>query len=211
MPQLGEVDVVPQDRHGPDRGVRQGVAGSPQGGPEVGPDAHLSHVAREGAHRCCSSATPAAHRARCSDCPLGRPRPGERVRLPALAASLDTMARDGFDAFYDGDIGERQARALGAAGSPITVDDLRAHTSTWGDPIGIEYRGVRATSHPPNSSGVVALEGPSASLRSSSHRPQGTSARPASPMRNPGNPPRAGGVQAGAGRSRRLPHGPRRP
>ena len=91
--------------------------------------------------------------------PLGRSwRPGERVRLPALAATLDTLARDGFDAFYDGDIGERQARALAAAGSPITVDDLRAHTSTWGDPIGIDYRGVRATSHPPNSSGVVALE-----------------------------------------------------
>ena len=48
--------------------------------------------------------------------------------------------------------------ALAAAGSPITVDDLRTHTSTWGDPIGIDYRGVRATSHPPNSSGVVALE-----------------------------------------------------
>ena len=40
----------------------------------------------------------------------------------------------------------------------ITGDDLRAHTSTWGDPIGIDYRGVRATTHPPNSSGVVALE-----------------------------------------------------
>ncbi len=91
--------------------------------------------------------------------PDGRPwRPGERVRLPALAATLDTLAQDGFDAFYDGDVGERQARALAAAGSPITVDDLRAHTSTWGDPIDIDYRGVRATSHPPNSSGVVALE-----------------------------------------------------
>jgi gamma-glutamyltranspeptidase len=91
--------------------------------------------------------------------PHGRSwRPGERVRLPALAETLDTLARDGFDAFYDGDIGERQARALAAAGSPITGEDLRAHTSTWGDPIGIGYRGVRATSHPPNSSGVVALE-----------------------------------------------------
>jgi gamma-glutamyltranspeptidase/glutathione hydrolase len=83
---------------------------------------------------------------------------GERVRLPALSATLETLARDGFDAFYDGEVGERQARALGAVGSPITLDDLRGHTSTWGDPIDIEYRGVRATSHPPNSSGVVALE-----------------------------------------------------
>ncbi len=85
-------------------------------------------------------------------------RPGERVHLPALATTLETMARDGFDAFYDGDLGERQARALEAAGSPIRVEDLRAHTSTWGEPISIDYRGVRVTTHPPNSSGVVALE-----------------------------------------------------
>jgi gamma-glutamyltranspeptidase/glutathione hydrolase len=43
--------------------------------------------------------------------PHGRPwRAGERVRLPALAATLGQLARDGFDAFYDGDLGERQSR-----------------------------------------------------------------------------------------------------
>jgi gamma-glutamyltranspeptidase/glutathione hydrolase len=85
-------------------------------------------------------------------------RPGERLRLPAIAATLETLARDGFDAFYDSDLGERQATALAAAGSPIGLDDLRSHTSTWGEPIALDYRGVRATSHPPNSSGIVALE-----------------------------------------------------
>jgi gamma-glutamyltranspeptidase/glutathione hydrolase len=84
--------------------------------------------------------------------------PGERVRLPALGDTLATLAREGFDAFYDGDLGERQARALAAAGSPIALEDLREHRSTWGEPIGIDYRGVRVTTHPPNSSGVVALE-----------------------------------------------------
>ncbi len=91
--------------------------------------------------------------------PHGRPwREGERVRLPALAATLETLARDGFDAFYEGDLGERQARALAEAGSPIVAADLVAHQSTWGDPISIDYRGVRVTTHPPNSSGLVALE-----------------------------------------------------
>lgn len=91
--------------------------------------------------------------------PHGRPwRPGERVRLPALAGSLETLARDGLDAFYDGDLGERLGRALAAAGSPITARDLAAHTSDWGDPIAMDYRGVRVTTHPPNSSGLVALE-----------------------------------------------------
>jgi gamma-glutamyltranspeptidase len=91
--------------------------------------------------------------------PDGRPwRSGERVRLPALATTLETLARAGFDAFYEGDLGEQQARALAAAGCALTIDDLRDHTSTWGEPIAVDYRGVRATTHPPNSSGVVALE-----------------------------------------------------
>jgi gamma-glutamyltranspeptidase / glutathione hydrolase len=91
--------------------------------------------------------------------PLGRAwRPGERVRLPALGATIEHLARDGFDAFYDGEIGERQARMLASIGCAIRGEDLREHTSTWGDPIEIDYRGVRVTTHPPNSSGVVALE-----------------------------------------------------
>jgi gamma-glutamyltranspeptidase/glutathione hydrolase len=85
-------------------------------------------------------------------------RPGERIHLPALSATLAALAAEGFDAFYDGDLGQRQAAGLAAAGSPITVEDLRSHTSTWGEPIELVYRGVRATTHPPNSSGVVALE-----------------------------------------------------
>ncbi len=91
--------------------------------------------------------------------PHGRPwRPGERVRLPALAATLERLAEIGFGDFYDGEIGERQGRGLAAVGSAITAADLRAHTSTWTEPIATDYRGVRVTTHPPNSSGLVALE-----------------------------------------------------
>ncbi len=91
--------------------------------------------------------------------PHGRPwRPGERVRLPALAATLERLARDGFDAFYEGDLGERQARVLADAGSAIDAADLAAHRSTWTEPIATTYRGVRVTTLPPNSSGLVALE-----------------------------------------------------
>ena len=91
--------------------------------------------------------------------PHGRPwRPGERVHLPALAATLERLAEAGFDDFYDGEIGERQARGLAVAGCAITADDLRAHVSTWTRPIETDYRGIRVTTHPPNSSGIVALE-----------------------------------------------------
>jgi len=91
--------------------------------------------------------------------PHGRPwRPGELVRLPALAATLQTLADEGFDTFYEGDLGARQGRGLAAAGSAITHADLQAHTVDWGEPIAIDYRGVRVTTHPPNSSGVIALQ-----------------------------------------------------
>jgi gamma-glutamyltranspeptidase/glutathione hydrolase len=91
--------------------------------------------------------------------PRGRPwRPGELVRLPALAATLERLALEGFDAFYDGDLGERQAHFLSAAGGFHAPSDFRDHTSTWTEPIWTTYRGVRVTTHPPNSSGLVALE-----------------------------------------------------
>lgn len=91
--------------------------------------------------------------------PHGRPwRIGEIVRLPALAATLERLASVGLDDFYDGEVAERQASGLAAVGSPIVVDDLHAHSSTWGSPIETTYRGVRVTTHPPNASGIVALE-----------------------------------------------------
>jgi gamma-glutamyltranspeptidase len=91
--------------------------------------------------------------------PEGRPwRTGERVRLPALAATLERIADDGWAEPYEGRTAERTAAALARAGSAITLADLRAHASTWTEPIAVDYRGVRVTSHPPNSSGFVALE-----------------------------------------------------
>jgi gamma-glutamyltranspeptidase/glutathione hydrolase len=91
--------------------------------------------------------------------PEGRPwRRGEIVRLPALASTLGTMADEGFDAYYDGDLGARIARGLAAAGGDHAAADLRQHRSTWEQPISTTYRGVRVTTHPPNSSGIVALE-----------------------------------------------------
>ncbi|MEI8332324.1 MAG: gamma-glutamyltransferase family protein [Chloroflexota bacterium] len=85
-------------------------------------------------------------------------RPGERVRLAALAGSLARIADAGCDDFYEGDLAGRQARGLAAAGSPITAADLAEHRSTWAAPITARYRDVVAATHPPNSSGLVALE-----------------------------------------------------
>jgi gamma-glutamyltranspeptidase / glutathione hydrolase len=89
----------------------------------------------------------------------GRPwRPGELVRLPALGGTLERLAADGFDMFYEGDLGRRQSATLRALGLACAPSDFERHTSTWGEPIATTYRGVRVTTHPPNSSGIVALE-----------------------------------------------------
>jgi gamma-glutamyltranspeptidase/glutathione hydrolase len=85
-------------------------------------------------------------------------REGERIRLPAVAATLDHLAAAGFEDFYEGELAGRQAMGFAAAGVPLKAGDLAAHTSTWARPISTEYRGVRVATHPPNSSGIVALE-----------------------------------------------------
>lgn len=91
--------------------------------------------------------------------PDGRPwRLGERVRLPALATTLQRLATAGLADFYGGEIGARQVAGLAAAGSACAAADLAAHESTWATPLALDYRGVTATTHPPNSSGVIGLE-----------------------------------------------------
>jgi gamma-glutamyltranspeptidase/glutathione hydrolase len=91
--------------------------------------------------------------------PAGRPwRPGERIRQPALAATLERLASEGPDDYYEGELARRIAEGLAAAGSPVTAADLAGHTSTWTDPISVDYRGTLVTTHPPNSQGFVALE-----------------------------------------------------
>lgn len=91
--------------------------------------------------------------------PAGRPwRLGERVRLPALAATLERIARIGWSEPYEGDLADLQAAALARAGSDIVRQDLLEHRSTWTEPIATEYRDIRVTGHRPNSSGFVALE-----------------------------------------------------
>jgi gamma-glutamyltranspeptidase/glutathione hydrolase len=91
--------------------------------------------------------------------PADRPwRRGELVRLPALGGTLRRLADEGFDAFYDGDLGERQAAALQAVGGVHAASDFADHRSDWTEPIAVTYRGRAVATHPPNSGGVTGLE-----------------------------------------------------
>ncbi len=85
------------------------------------------------------------------------PAAGEVFRNSGLAWTLEGIARDGKEAFYQGEIAKRIAAAVQASGGVMTREDLAAHHSTWDEPISSEYRGVRLWECPPNGQGLVAL------------------------------------------------------
>ena len=85
------------------------------------------------------------------------PEPGEVMRLPHLATSLETMARDGKRPFYEGPIADRIVEALTTEGGVMSPEDLAEHRSEWVEPISVDYRGVRVWECPPNGHGLAAL------------------------------------------------------
>lgn len=85
------------------------------------------------------------------------PRAGERMRLPALARSLQLLAQEGAEPFYRGQIAERVVAAVREAGGALALDDLAAHASEWVQPIRCEYRGCHLWECPPNGHGLAVL------------------------------------------------------
>ena len=91
--------------------------------------------------------------------PLGRrPRPGEMLQQPDLAASLRAIAAGGAEAFYRGALAERIASGIASLGGWVGGDDLGAHRTDRRDPIETPYRGLRVVGQPPVSQGHVLLE-----------------------------------------------------
>jgi gamma-glutamyltranspeptidase / glutathione hydrolase len=86
------------------------------------------------------------------------PQAGDLFRNPDLAATYEALARGGRDAFYKGDLAERIAAAVQQAGGGITAADLAAHTSTWVEPLSVNYRGWDVWELPPNTQGAAALQ-----------------------------------------------------
>lgn len=91
--------------------------------------------------------------------PTGRaPRPGELFANPKLSKTLDTIARQGIEAFYEGELGEAIVHCSRIRGGLLCLEDLREHKSTWVEPISTNYRGYTVWELPPNGQGIVALE-----------------------------------------------------
>jgi gamma-glutamyltranspeptidase/glutathione hydrolase len=85
------------------------------------------------------------------------PAVGELFRDEALAASLQTVAREGRDGFYAGAIGREIVGFLNKLGNPMSLDDLAAFQPEWVEPISTTYHDWRIWEMPPNSQGLAAL------------------------------------------------------
>ncbi|MFB6104560.1 MAG: gamma-glutamyltransferase [Halobacteriaceae archaeon] len=83
---------------------------------------------------------------------------GQHVRLPRLAESLRTIAAEGADVVYEGEIGEAIAEAVQDRGGFLTVEDLASFEVEWPDPVSTTYNGATVYELPPNNQGLIALE-----------------------------------------------------
>ena len=99
--------------------------------------------------------------------PDGRtPAPGEILKQPAQAATLETLAREGIEAFYSGSIAVRILEAIAAGGGPMTAEDLAGYRPVWREPLAATLSGRLACASPrevvsmppPSSGGACVLQ-----------------------------------------------------
>jgi gamma-glutamyltranspeptidase/glutathione hydrolase len=86
------------------------------------------------------------------------PRKGELWRNPNLANTLETISREGRDAFYKGEIARRIDAYFRDNGGFLRYEDLAAHQGEWVEPVSTTYRGVEVWELPPNGQGIAALQ-----------------------------------------------------
>jgi gamma-glutamyltranspeptidase/glutathione hydrolase len=86
------------------------------------------------------------------------PEEGEIFRNPDLANTLETIAQNGTDAFYEGEIARTIADYAERTGGHLRMEDLRQHEANWVDPVSVTYRGVEVYELPPNGQGIAALQ-----------------------------------------------------
>ncbi|WLE62033.1 gamma-glutamyltransferase [Burkholderia plantarii] len=83
--------------------------------------------------------------------------PGDRLVQKDLAATLESIARHGDDAFYHGRIPQAVEAASRRGGGVITAADFAAYRAEDTEPLKCDYRGYTFISAPPPSSGGVTL------------------------------------------------------
>ncbi|TFC14326.1 gamma-glutamyltranspeptidase [Cryobacterium algoritolerans] len=84
-------------------------------------------------------------------------REGDQLRQPALAISLKSIATNGPDEFYRGDVGQRLVNGLSRLGAPFTQEDFSSYRAEVSSPISVEYQGHEVFTSPPNTQGFILL------------------------------------------------------
>jgi len=80
-------------------------------------------------------------------------KPGQVLKNPALAATLQRIAREGPSAFYRGAVARAIVNAVTSDEGVMTLDDLVAYQPSIRPPVRGQYRGYEILSAPPPSSG----------------------------------------------------------
>jgi gamma-glutamyltranspeptidase/glutathione hydrolase len=87
----------------------------------------------------------------------GRLVPGDLLRLPDLAGTLEQIASEGAAALYRGELAAAIAGTVAAGGGTVTLDDLAEYGVVWRRPVRVRYRGHEVISNPPPSSGGILI------------------------------------------------------
>lgn len=85
------------------------------------------------------------------------PQPGEILRQPELARTLQRISDGGARAFYRGPIAAAIVAAAKTHGGLFTMEDFARYTAEESQPVRCAYRGYDVASAPPPSSGGVTL------------------------------------------------------
>src|SRR5262249_54089040 len=85
------------------------------------------------------------------------PSVGDRMRNPALAATLRKIGKEGREAFYSGPVMQDILGRLKERGGLQGGEDLDRQGSDWVEPIHAGYRGYEVYELPPNGQGIAAL------------------------------------------------------
>lgn len=86
------------------------------------------------------------------------PEKGEIMKRPTLADTYQLLADQGRDAFYKGVIADKIDAFMRENGGYLRKEDFEQHTSTWVDPVSVNYRGYDVYELPPNGQGIAALQ-----------------------------------------------------
>ncbi len=85
------------------------------------------------------------------------PKVGEMMKNPTLAKTFEEVSEHGKAGYYEGRIASAIVEMVHSKGGLMDLDDLKAHKSTFEEPISVNYKGIEVFEIPPNGQGITAL------------------------------------------------------